>query len=113
MWSARTSAYLPPLSGEKVEGVKTVRPLFPSLHGFEMMRKMRNWAVPKLLPVVVTGLPAPGVTGFSPCSYTLTTLRKREVGDALTKLSWCGELRGLGLCTTRCSWWLPGSADRS
>ena len=48
MRSARTSAYLPPLSGEKVEGVRTVKPLlFPSLHGFEMMRKMRNWAVPK------------------------------------------------------------------
>ena len=57
------------LSGEKVEGVKTVRPpVFLLFMGFEMMRKMRNWAVPILLPVVVAGLPAPGVTGFSPCS---------------------------------------------
>ena len=64
MRSARVSAYLPPLFGEEVERVRTVRPLFSSLHGFETMRKVRNWAVPKLLPVVVTGLPAPGVMGF-------------------------------------------------
>ena len=55
---------------------------------------MKNWAVPERLPVVVTGAASAGSDGFSPRSYTLTTLRKREVGDALTKLSWCGELGG-------------------
>ena len=50
---------------EKVEGVRTVKPLFfPSLHGFERMRKMKNWAVPERLPVVVTGAASAGSDGI-------------------------------------------------
>ena len=63
MRSARVSAYLPPLFGEEVERVRTARPLFFSSR-IKTMRKVRDWAVPRLLSVVVTGLPAPGVMGF-------------------------------------------------